>query len=295
MVFIIKISILFSLACMPLQSVANPIVKANLLESQDKVVKSGWESLQLINYEVAAVTGFVTYLGLNSWAWGSSKGFSFNEEGWFGFDTGSGGHDKLGHFYSSYIMTEFFYGSWNRKLENQYIFSYYPAIFSWFIMLYVEVFDGYSEDHGFSYEDLIANSTGIGFAMMRNRFPYLQDLIDFRLEYDLNSFRKARHPITDYMNQKYHLIFKGTGIPTLKSHNIGRYLEFGIGYYARGFKDRDTPKTKTTFISIGINLDQLLFKPLGEYIPYGRSPKYLFDYFQLPHSYLDKESTKSRQ
>lgn len=268
---------------------------SNDKESQLKIASSAWESLKLIDYEVASATGFVTYLGLRNWEWGTSQNFKFHNEGWFSFHTGSGGHDKLGHFYSSYIMAEFFYASWHRKLERYDISSIYPGLFSWMIMFYVEVFDGYSVDHGFSYEDLISNSLGISFAMARSYFPALRDLVDFRLEYDLLNLRQVSHPITDYMRQKYHLIFKGAGMGPLKNHWLGRYLEFGLGYYARGFKESNKDyRTKTTFVSLGINLDELFFKPLGKHIPYGRSPKYVFDYLQLPSSYLSKERQVNR-
>ena len=249
-----------------------------------------WQSqLSILAPEVAATTAFVTYLGLKSWNWGSSR-FKFHDEGWFGFDTGSGGHDKLGHFYSSYIMTEFFYHRYRQKSPDTDASSLYPALFSWLIMFYVEVFDGYSADHGFSYEDLIMNSGGIAFAALRDRFPVLAERLDVRLEYRPSRFFDAKHPVTDYMHQKYLLSLKLAGFKSLASSPLA-FLELHFGYYARGFKSSDR-KEINHFVGVGLNLDELLWRPASRYWRYGRTPKYITDYYQIPDSYVDRQWTK---
>ena len=57
----------------------------------------------------AAVLGW----GFANWEYGSG-GPRFQDEGWFGRDTDEGGADKLGHFYSTYLMSHLFAGQFER-------------------------------------------------------------------------------------------------------------------------------------------------------------------------------------
>jgi hypothetical protein len=51
--------------------------------------------------------------GFTNWEYGSG-GPRFQDEGWFGRDTDEGGADKLGHFYSTYLMSHLFAGQFER-------------------------------------------------------------------------------------------------------------------------------------------------------------------------------------
>lgn len=214
--------------------------------------------------EVAAIFGSITYLGAKEWEWGSSN-FKFNDEGWFGMDTGSGGTDKLGHLYSSYVMSEFLTHSMVKKGYSVESSAEYSAYLSWSLMLYVEVFDGYSSDHGFSYEDLIANTAGIGVSYLRARYPdTVGDTLDLRVEYMPSEGMQGFHPITDYSGMKYIAVAKLSGLDSLKNTPL-KYFEFQAGYYSRGFKKEDRPytdyRTADMFIGVGLNLSELIFKP----------------------------------
>ncbi|SMF39529.1 DUF2279 domain-containing protein [Pseudobacteriovorax antillogorgiicola] len=241
------------------------------------------QTMKLIDYELLGVTGFVTYLGVKSWDWGSSR-FKFNDEGWFSADTGSGGQDKLGHFYSSYIMAEFLYTQARKARPQGMERNDYPGLYAWLIMLYVEVFDGVSKDHGFSYEDLIMNSSGIGLAMLRDRYPKLAETMDFRIEYSPKRFVETKHPITDYMNQRYMVVLKPAGFDSLADTPL-KYFEFSAGYFARGFKN-DDPEIRETFVGVGLNLNELLFKPATRHFSYAHHGNDFFNYVQVPETYL---------
>lgn len=247
--------------------------------------------------EIAGVFGGITYLGAKEWEWGSSS-FKFNDEGWFGMDTGSGGADKLGHLYSSYVMTEFLTHRMNKKGYSIESSAKYSAYVSWGLMLYVEIFDGYSSDHGFSYEDLIANTTGIGVSYLKAKYPdILGDTLDLRIEYSPSKGMKGFHPVTDYSGLKYLAVTKLSGIDMFKNTPL-KYLEFQVGYYSRGFKKDDRPftdyKTSETFIGISLNLSELIFKPYRKKL--GKVGKYantLTQYMQVPGISI-RENIKSR-
>src|SRR5262245_32301885 len=55
--------------------------------------------------EFGALFAGITYIGVKNWNWGNA-GFRFHPEHWFGKSTGSGGTDKLGHFYTTYVMSD---------------------------------------------------------------------------------------------------------------------------------------------------------------------------------------------
>ena len=248
--------------------------------------------------EIVSIFGGITYLGAKEWEWGSSK-FKFNEEGWFDMDTGSGGADKFGHLYSSYIMAEFLTHRMNNKGYTLDSSAKYSAYISWGLMLYVEVFDGYSADHGFSYEDLIANTTGIGISYLKAKYPdILGDTLDLRVEYSPSKGMKGFHPITDYSGMKYIAVAKLSGIDIFKNTPF-KYLELQAGYYSRGFSKDDRLytdyKTTEAFIGISLNLSELIFKPYRKELgKIGQYADTLTQYIQVPGiSIVEKVKSRS--
>lgn len=253
------------------------------------------KSLVDAKYEIAGIAGGITYLGAREWNWGSSS-FNSNAEGWFGMDTGSGGMDKLGHMYSSYLIAEAIGNGLSRRNETDFAATY-SALWSSGLMLYVELFDGFSADHGFAYEDVIFNASGIALSYLRTRHPELKDLVDYRIDYRPSKGMKGFHPITDYSGMRYLLAVKAAGVPALRDTPL-KYLELNLGYMARGFKEEDAPyfaeRETELFIGIGINLDQLLFKPFARQLgSVGKYASTLSHYYQPRDSYV-KTTLKKR-
>jgi len=104
-------------------------------------------------------------------------------------------------------------------------------------MLMVEVFDGYSDDHGFSYEDVIFNSLGIGVSYLKNTIPGLDEKLDLRVEYS-NTEEHGNHPITDYSGYDYSAVLRLNGFEDLKETPL-KYVELQLGYHAEGFKKNE--------------------------------------------------------
>lgn len=251
---------------------------------------TAFEAADKIKWELTAIVGGAVFLGLNNWNWGSSNSFKFNDEGWFGMDTGSAGADKLGHMYSSYLINEFFTKRLMNKTNDHMQAAMYSAFFSSTIMLIVEVFDGYSNDHGFSYEDLIFNSTGIGISYLKNTVPGLDEKLDLRIEYHPTTAHK-NHPVTDYSGYTYSAALKLGGFESLKETPF-KYFELQVGYHAEGFKRNEEiyfPEKRTElYVSIGIDLTEIFFKPVKKYtksplIDYADT---FFRYYQVPGIYI---------
>ncbi len=258
-----------------------------MLAQQEYQLASWGEDIKASRWETGGAFAGVTALGLYSWAWGSSTSFRWNPEGWFGTDTGSGGTDKLGHAFSSYFVTNVIADRLLREGRARQRAGLSALLTTQAIMLYVEMFDGYSDDHGFAREDVVMNFLGSSLAYGRTVYPQLRDVVDYRMEYEPSGYKGFR-PISDYAGQKYLFAFKLGGFETLRATPL-RYLELQTGYYARGFTAAERAEGLTpsrhTFVGVGLNLSELLFGRREEQEPllkgYGRM---FFDHMQIPNT-----------
>ena len=251
-----------------------------------------------IKYELFGIVGVVTYVGASSWDWGSSS-FNFNSEGWFGMDTGSGGADKLGHLYSSYVITECLTHRLYKKNSHIKSAAKYASFLTFGTMLYVEIFDGFSADHGFSYEDLTMNTLGIGISYLRSIYPSFKEKLDLRISYQPSEGMEGFHPITDYSGMTYIAALKLNGFDAFKSTPL-KYLELHTGYYTRGFQEEDRAytDTKTTSLYVGVafNFDELIFKPFKTQLGKpGEVVSTILHYYQLPNTYTETTISKREQ
>lgn len=245
------------------------------------------EDVLATRWETGAVVAGVTALGAYSWDWGSSTRFKFNSEGWFGEQTGSGGSDKLGHAFSSYALTNVLTDQLVRKGRPVERAALSAALTTQAIMLYVEVFDGYSNNHGFAREDLAMNLMGTGLAYARAVTPGLRERLDFRMEYQ-KSGDKGFRPLSDYEGQKYLLAFKLGGLEGLRQTPL-RYLELQTGYYARGFskaaRDAGLDRSRHTFVGIGVNLNELFFgQRSSQEDSLRHAGRLFFEHIQVPYT-----------
>jgi hypothetical protein len=241
-----------------------------------------------VGWEIAAAFGGVTVLGLKSWDWGSSS-FKFNSEGWFGKNTGSSGIDKLGHAYTTYMLTEYFTQRIAHTSEDPRGAAVTGAIIAMGVQTYVEVFDGFSGDHGFSYEDMVFNASGAAFSVARSTFPELASKLDYRLIYWPSGKVNGFHPITDYSGQKYVLALKLSGFEAFEDTPL-RFLELHGGYYATGIskaeKRAGVERGRHLYAGIGINFTELLQALPGNDSALSLGVQNFTRYVQPPYSYL---------
>lgn len=251
---------------------------------------SDWtDDVQDTAWETGAALGTMTALGLFNWEWGSSSSFRWQPEGWFGMDTGSGGADKLGHAYTSYMLTNILSDRLIRKDRPPARAAISAAITTQLVMLYVEMFDAYSLDHGFAWEDCVMNLAGTGFAAARTVIPGMRDLVDYRMEYEPSGYKGFR-PFSDYSGQKYLMALKLGGIDALAKTPL-RYLELHGGYYTRGFSKEEELQGKSPvrygFVGVGINFGELFFGKRGKREPELKNAgRLFFEHIQLPYTAL---------
>src|SRR5262245_4952282 len=165
---------------------------------------------KLLYTDLAAI-GAMTAWGIANWDYGDRSPHA-QSEGWFGEDTAHGGADKLGHAYSSYVLTQALsslYESWGFESKDAVRFG---ALTAFGMQAFLEVGDSFSS-FGFSYEDMIMNTVGTVAGYVLWTQPELSRKLDFRIEY-APEFDTA-DIFTDYENQKYLLALKLDGFDAL--------------------------------------------------------------------------------
>lgn len=245
-----------------------------------------------IKYDVGGVFASTILLGLFDWDWGSSQ-FKFKSEGYFGKGTFNGGMDKLGHAFSASLISDYFIDRIESSSTNTHQAAITGAILSAGVMGMIEVFDGFSGDHGFSYEDITMNTLGIGFSYLRHTIPGMRELVDFRMEYIPSGNVGGFRPHSDYSGQKYILAFKASGIDEFADSPL-RFLELHAGFYARGFtakeKRRGKRKRRKLYAGIGINLSELLLQKRQPNEHFAKSwGRFAFEHFQVPYTYVGSD------
>jgi hypothetical protein len=234
----------------------------------------------------AGVYATTVAFGVLDWDWGTAS-FSLADEGFFGRNTDHGGTDKLGHAYSTYLLSDLFTFAIRRKAANPHGAALSGAVLGMGVMTMVEVLDGFSS-HGLSWEDLVVDAAGAAFSYLRNTVPGLRDKVDFRIEYIPSGNVEWYRPHADYMGQKYLLAFKLAGFDQLE-HTPLRFVELHAGYYARGFHREDKiageSRRREPFVGIGLNLQELLFsQPSVRDTTAGRIGRFTLEYVQVPYT-----------
>lgn len=215
--------------------------------------------------------GAVTTWGVVNWDYFSNSPRS-TSEGWFANDTDSGGADKLGHLYTSYVVAHGLSSLYQHWCFSQQDAAFYGALSSLAILGYMELGDAFS-DYGFSREDFIANSAGALLGYYLYKSPALARKLDLRWEYGLNP--NDNDFVTDYENSKYLFALKLNGFDSLQDSWL-RHIELQLGYYTRGFDDATETRKRNLYFGIGINLTDLFtrhgYKKTGTVLRYLQIP-----------------------
>ena len=220
-----------------------------------------WKNAAVIG-GIAATVGIY---GMNNW-WedGFSGSFRTVDEGWFGQNTYAGGADKAGHIYFTYVGARLLARAFEAIGNDPGHALRLGAWTSLGVMTAVEVVDGFSKKFRFSMEDAVANAVGAAFAVLVEKNPRIDALLDFRLLYQQSADARQvgeTDPLSDYSGQTYLLALKADGVPRLREVPVVRYLELLVGYNTQGYEPNDgtmnDPHRRICF-GVGINLSRLL-------------------------------------
>jgi hypothetical protein len=239
-----------------------------------------------VRWEFAAAATYVTVLNVEKITTMGGKKFHFQSEGFFGKGTINMGLDKFAHAYDTYLFAEVLRARINRKANGEAPRSALTAAaLASGLMLYGEIYDGLKKTSGFSWEDVVMNSSGAAFSILRHEVPGLEKKLDFRVlvtpNSDIYTFDGTRH----FRQQRYLAAFKLAGVDRFKSSPL-RLLELHIGYMASGFtakeQVRGDPLKHRIFFGVGLNVGELLFGSTSTRA--GRAARSVLNYVQVPYT-----------
>ena len=224
----------------------------------------------------------ISIWGYNHWKWGE-KSLHVTREDWFEQDSKTGGSDKTGHFYMTYLLSRTMASRMEDRGYSLEKASLAGALSGMLAMTLLEVGDGTSE-YGFSNEDLLADALGASLSYLIRSNPRVDDFIDIRLEYlPTSGYLKGGDNTTDYSGMKHLVAFKMAGFESLK-HTYWSLLEFQTGYYARGYRSFDTvDKSQHLYVGIGLSLSNLAQRSEINIL------KNLFKFYQTGGTYLEAD------
>lgn len=219
--------------------------------------------------------------GFKNWKWGEHS-FHFRTEDWFEQDSDTGGSDKTGHFYMTYLLSRILSSRMEDRGWSLEKSSLAGSLSGMLAMTLLEVGDATS-NYGFSKEDLLADGLGALSAYLIRSNPTADDFLDIRMEYLPSSgYIDNSDTATDYSGMKHLVAFKLSGFESLKSSPLS-FIELQTGYYARGYRsyDVDIAKSQQVYFGIGFNLSELANRSGINIL------KNIFEFYQPGHTYVE--------
>ena len=217
--------------------------------------------------------GIISTWGIINWDYFTTSPNAASE-GWFENNTKSGGADKIGHLYTSYLTTHGLSNLFESWCINKNDAAIYGAVSSFALSAYMEIGDSFS-GFGYSNEDMLANTVGIIYGYFSYKNPQLANILDIRWEYKPNP-NTLEDLTTDYENSKYLLALKLNGFD-FSHNNFLKHVELHVGYYSRGFSDLNVTKQRSLFVGISFNLTDLFRRH-----SYNKTATF-FKYYQIPY------------
>ncbi len=230
-----------------------------------------------------AANAVITAWGFKNWKWGE-RSFHFRSEDWFEEDSDTGGSDKTGHFYMTYLLSRMLSARMEDRGLSLEDASLAGSLSAMLAMTLLEVGDATS-NYGFSKEDLLSDGLGALSAYLIRSNPKADDFLDIRLEYlPTSGYFDNPDTATDYSGMKHLIAFKLSGFESLKETPL-RFLEIQAGYYTRGYRsyDVDIAKSQQVYLGIGLNLSELAnMSGINIF-------KNLFEFYQPGHTYVQSK------
>lgn len=235
-----------------------------------------------INYTKLSIIGGVTLSGfiyghsLQSkifWT-GKSSSFHFNwQQDWENYL----GADKFGHFYFPYVVTHLYSDlfEWSGIEREQSLI--YSGSLALFYQTYVEVFDGFTKDLGFSWGDMGANILGSVYPYLQEKNPVLKNF-HFKISfYPSERFKQGSNEVIfDDYESTYHWL--SINIHNFLPENIKKFypsfINLSVGHSVNNL---DFDKNHELFLGLDWNLESLpgdfwLWKIIKKYLNFYHFP-----------------------
>lgn len=226
------------------------------------------------------VNSLIIGWGVSKWDWGTEP-LHVRNEGWFDEESKTGGSDKTGHFFMTYLLSRMLTARFEARGWDRETAALYGVSSGMLAMTLLEIGDGTSP-YGFSPEDLLSDAAGAVMAYLLKVNPRLDDFIDIRFEYfPTHGYAKDGDLTTDYSGMKHLVAFQPAGFDALKSSWIG-LLEVQLGYYTRGFRSYDTmEESRNVYVGVGLSLSELARRSRIKIL------QDIFEYYQPGGTYVE--------
>lgn len=198
--------------------------------------------------------------------------------------------DKMGHFQSTYHLSNFFYHSLQRTGLNQRKSNLWGSLAGFFLVSQIEIFDGFSAGYGASWSDIGFNAAGAILAFGQNQFlekPFINPKFSFHrthmapLRPDLLGNGWHEEWVKDYNGQTIWLSFDihqivkscpkwlnlalGYGANNMLSANDQANLDLGYDPYRQYFLSIDFDfsylKSKSSFLNVLLYFINMIHLP----------------------------------
>ena len=182
--------------------------------------------------------------------------------------------DKIGHVFTSYQLGK--YGTqilnWSGTSEKRQLI--YGATLGFWFLTTVEILDGFSQEWGFSWGDIIANASGTGL-YIGQELLWNEQRIALKFSFHQTKYASLRpdklgknfleQVLKDYNGQTYWLSANLHAF--LKEKSIPKWLNIAVGYGADGMftgvKDIDNQlltnmeRQRQFYLSLDVNLSNI--------------------------------------
>jgi hypothetical protein len=261
----------------------------------------------------AALTVGGLYAGFTTWtyfAWYRKhkplSGFKLGGDGWLGDQTYAGGSDKFGHAWATMSLARLGtrildWGGFEHGTSNLVGTALSEALF-----LGVEVKDGFFFE--FSFSDAAGDTVGALMAYALERWPRLDELFDFRVEYFPSTMYLRKldgsspcavgtcstwNIAEDYSGETYLLALHLGAIHQIRDRKYGLWSQFvdvTLGFDTRNYKPTPDPEMRVIprqdlFIGVSLNAQGLFDWLLDKRAPTARKITHaLGEVFNLPYT-----------
>jgi hypothetical protein len=154
---------------------------------------------------VGANAALYSYFKRAWWSGTKAKHFFFHAD----WDEDFRDQDKFGHMFGGYQLTRLGEALLRGACASKAHALLWSAAYATAFQLQIEIYDGMYQKYGFSYADLIANTTGMAFAVAQQKYPTLR-AIKPTMSYSRSAaMRNAKNipgelrPSLDYSGQTY--------------------------------------------------------------------------------------------
>ena len=203
--------------------------------------------------------------------------------------------DKFGHLLGGYHLARFGYAGLRAACVSRKKAIIWSAAYAAAFQLQIEIFDGRFKKYGFSYADVIANTTGQALAVMQEIHPGLRAVkptFSYHKTMALrNGLGTELRPSLDYSGQTY---WFSTDVNRVLPDDAKAYwpsfIRFSVGHSITDWVNPQTGATQRAKRKIVLSLDLDPEKLPGQ-APWWRSVKHTLSYYRFPAPALELTPT----